>query len=526
MHRKIVLGKDARKQMMRGIDKSTDIVKVTMGVRGKNILLDTNPYTKPLITNDGVTILRDMLFEDRAENAGLKQLQEYAEKTNDNAGDGTTTTAVLMRSLISQGLRAIDSGADGIALRAGIRKATIKIVKSIEAEKVDASSESTLADTATISCRDPQIGKLIAKVVKQAGSDGMVTIEDRAESDTVYEKHEGLKVRGGYLLDFFINRPERRQTVFNDVPILVTSKPITMAEEMGKIMEIVANMGKKEAVVIASSIEGNALLTALKNWHSKAIFILPIRVMAYGDAGIGVLKDVAAITGATYLDDHEKNIMDITPADFGTANKTVTDKHVTTIISNNEKLKQERIKDLQTAVKTVPEFEAESIRERIAKLKSAMFTIKVGGRTESERNELKTRVDDAIKAAKAALESGVVAGGGTSLYRAAVSQPKPDVTTDEGLGEQAVYEACKTPIMQMAENSNYVLDRTDFTAITDKAKALDFKTCQVVDAYKAGIVDPLLVVKECIENAAAGAALFLTLEGVLMDVIPVEAEKI
>jgi chaperonin GroEL len=266
VHRDILLGEDARKQMKRGIDKIADTVKVTLGVRGKNVILDTNPYTKPLITNDGVTIARDLILEDRVENIGAKQIREVAERTNDNAGDGTTTSMLLMQSIITQGMRAIDSGADGIALREGIRKATDKIVKSVTAEKVDASDETTLADTATISCRDPAIGKLIAKVVKQAGSDGMVTIEDRMEPNTIYEQYEGLKVRGGFLLDFFINLPERRQTVFNDVPILVTSKPITMAEEMGKIMETVANMGKKEAIVIASAIEGNALLTALKNW--------------------------------------------------------------------------------------------------------------------------------------------------------------------------------------------------------------------------------------------------------------------
>jgi chaperonin GroEL len=526
MHRDVVLGDDARKRMKRGIDTVADTVKVTMGVRGKNVILDTNPYTKPLITNDGVTIARDLIIEDRVENIGAKQIREVAERTNDNAGDGTTTSMLLMQSIITQGMRAIDSGADGIALREGIRTATQNIVKSVEAEKVDASDESTLADTATISCRDPEIGKLIAKVVKQAGSDGMVTIEDRVESDTIYEKYEGLKLRGGYLLDFFINLPERRQSVFNDVPILVTSKPITMAEEMGKIMETVANMGKKEAVIIASSIEGNALLTALKNWHSKAIFILPVRVLAYGEAGIGALKDVAAITGATFLDEHEKNIIDITPEDFGVASKTVTDKNETTIISDDDKLKKERVKDLQAALKDAPEFEAESLRERIAKLKSAMFTIKVGGKTESERNELKTRVDDAIKASKAALESGVVAGGGSALYRAAHVQKTPDVTTDEGLGENVVYKACTTPIKQMALNSNHNLDRSDYTEILDKTKAVDFKSCTVVDAFKAGIVDPLKVVTECIENASSGAALFLTLEGAVMDVQPAEAEKI
>jgi chaperonin GroEL len=526
MHRDLVQGADARQQMKQGIDKATDLVSVTMGVRGKNVILKTNPYGPALITNDGVTILRNMQHENPVENLGLEKLKEAAEKTNDNAGDGTTTTAILMQSIIDQGMKVIAAGADGIALREGVRTATQNIIESVRSEKVDASSEETLADTATISCRDPRIGQMIASVVKQAGEDGMITLEDTMDEETVYNKKEGLRLRGGYLHELFINLPERRQTVFSDVPVLVTEKSITTAQEMGRIMETVSNMGKKEAVIIAASINGDALATAAVNWQKNAIHILPVRVLTYGEAGQGALKDVAAITGATYLDDQEKNIIDITQADFGRATTTVTDRHETTIITKNQELKDERIKDLQAALKDAKEFEAESIRERIAKLKSAMFTIKVGGKTESERNELKTRIDDAIKAAKAALESGVVAGGGSTLYRAVQAQDKPDVTTDEGIGESIVYKACLAPLNQMAHNSGYILDKTDLAKIKSPKKAINFKTCEVVDAFKDGIVDPLKVVVECIQNASSEAALFLTLDGAVVDVQPEQAEKI
>jgi chaperonin GroEL len=527
MHRDIILD-DAKLKMKNGIDQVANAVKVTMGVRGKSVLLDTNPYAKPTITNDGVTIARDLVLKDRLENAGAKQILEVAEKTNDNAGDGTTTSMILMQSIVAQGLRAIDSGADGIALREGIRKATKNIVGYLQTEKIDASDETTLADVATISCRDAEIGKLIAKIVQEAGKDGVITIEDRLEADTIYDKLEGLKLRGGYLHEMFVNQAERRQAVFSDVPVLVTDKAITTASEMGRIFEVVSNMGKKQAVVFASEISGDALATAAINWQKQAIFILPVRILAYGESGIGALKDVAAVTGSTYLDQYEKNVIDVTEADFGRADKTVTDKSETIIISNDSKLKKERIKQLQVALddKATAEFEKESLRERIAKLNSGMFTIKVGGKTDSERNELKTRVDDAIKAARAAHESGVVAGGGTALFRAIQSQEKPDVTTDEGVGESVLYKACSAPLSQMAENSNYVLDRTDFEAILDKQKAIDFKTCRVVDAFEAGIVDPLKVVQECIENASSGAALFLTLEAAVVDIQPVEQEKV
>jgi chaperonin GroEL len=369
------------------------------------------------------------------------------------------------------------------------------LVKHLRSEKVNADTLESLAATATISCRDETIGKMIATIVKEAGNDGMITIEDRYEVDTIYERQDGLKLAGGFLNEFFINQPTRQQTVFEDVPILITDRSITIAEEMGKIMETVANMGKKEAVVIAAGIDGDALATAFVNWQKKAIFILPIRVLTYGDAGQGALKDVAAITGATYLDEHEKPLVDITREDFGRVSKIITDKRETTVISNNEELKKDRLKQLNNAMKTATEFETDNLKQRISRLKSAVYTIKVGGKTETDRNELKTRVDDAIKAAKAAYEDGVIAGGGSALYRAVKSQKVPDVTTDIGLGEVIVYRACVIPIEQMAINSNIKLDRTDLANIAaDKALAIDFSTGEVVDAHSRGVIDPLKVV--------------------------------
>jgi chaperonin GroEL len=525
MHRDIFDGEYTRLQGKAGIDKAANLVKVTMGIRGKNVVLDTNPYAKPLITNDGVTILRDMVVKDRSNNIGLKLIREAAELTNDNAGDGTTTTAILMQAIVDQGMKAISSGADGIQLRKGITQAVTKLTKSLRSEKVDATSERMLAQTATISCRDEKLGKLIAEVVKKSGVDGMITIEDRSESDTVYEHQEGLKLQSGFLNEFFVNLPERQQAVFSDVPILVTPKVITTGAEMGHIMEVVSSMGQKQAVIIAAGVEGDALTTAVHNWLKKTIHILPLRILTYG-AGEGKLKDLASITGATYLDENEKNILDIVKADFGRAKQTVTDRHETIIITDDEKLKQERVKEIEAAIPSANEFETEQLKERIAKLNNAMFTVKVGGRIETERNELKTRVDDAIKAAKAALEDGVVAGGGSALYRAVQAQDKPDVTDDIGIGESIVYKACLKPIQQMAENSGYSLDKSDLKAILDKTKAIDFSSGEVVDAYKQGIIDPLKVVLECVQNSSTQAGLFLTLDGSVVDVVPEQAEKI
>lgn len=527
MYTEDYLDDDALRRLKIGVDALAEAVKRTMGVRGKSFSLDTNEFAKPITTNDGVTIARNFKRKDRVENNGVKRLREAAEKTNDNAGDGTTTTMILMQSIIDEGYKAIAAGADGIPLREGIAKGASNIVNYLATERVKADDHDSLAAVATISSRDPQIGDLIATVVEKAGKDGVITLEDRDDDDTIYEQLEGLKLRGGFLGEFFINLPERRQTVFGDVPIIVTNRNVTMGAEMGKIMETVAAAGKKEAVLIANGVDGDALATVVANWQKNIIKVLPLRVLTYGETGEGAVRDVAAVTGATYFDEHEqKSLLDLEVGDLGRAARTVTDKHETLIICNVNELKDKRIKELKAALTNAKAFEAESLRERIAKLQSTLFTIKVGGRTDTERGELKTRVDDAVKAAKAALEDGVVAGGGSALYRAVEAQAKPDITTDEGIGEQVVYKAALAPIKQMAHNSGYMLDKGDLKAIKNKKKAINFKTCEVVDAYKDGILDPLKVVKECITNAASGAGIFLTLGGVVVEHQPEQDERI
>jgi chaperonin GroEL len=509
-----------------GVDLVANTVKRTLGVKGKSVVLDTNNFGRLNITNDGVTIARAVNDKTRGKNIGVKLIKEAAEKTNDNAGDGTTTTMILMQSIVESGMKAIASGADGIDLRKGIVKATELLSEYLKTERVSAEDLQSLASVATISCRDPKIGELVAEVVKHAGKEGIVTLEDRLETDTIYEKQEGLKLAGGFLSEEYVNLPERQQTVFKDTLILTTNRTITLGDEMGKIMEVVANSGKKEAVVIANGIDGPALMTSFINWKNQAIYILPIRVITYGDLGLGMLKDVAAITGATFLDENEKNLSEITIEDFGFANKIVVDKHSTTVIADDESLKKERIKQLKSAMDGSSEFERENIEQRIAKLNSAMFTIKVGGKTDTERNELKTRIDDAVKASKAALEDGVIAGGGSALYRASKSVGTPDITSNEGIGEKLVYDSCITPIKQMAINSRIELDRSDFEAIKNKEKAIDFKDGQVVDAFNNGIIDPLKVVLECLQNAAAQAGIFLTLDAAVITIDPEKTETI
>jgi chaperonin GroEL len=466
MYRDIKHGDDARQRIKAGIDKTVDTVKVTLGVKGRNVILDTNPYSNPINTNDGVTIVREIVLEDRFENIGAKIVKEAAGRTNDVAGDGTTTASVLVQAIVNEGHKAIGAGADPVAVRRGIEKAAREVVKLIKKEATKTEDLETLVSTAIISCGDDELGELVARIVFEAGVDGVVTLEDNPEPETISEQAEGLNLRGGLLVQNYINVPELQQAALNNVPIFVTNQSVTLADEMAAIMNATFKKGSKQVVVIAQGIEADALITSLKNWVDNKFWALPIRVMAYGDMGEGVLRDVAALTGARFFDAMANDrITDVTAEDLGKAGKVVVTKHETTIVAGTEAQKKDRIKELTAQIKaTDREFERESLRERIAKLRNALFTIKVGGITDTERGERKLRVEDAINACKAALTDGVVAGGGSALYRATHNHTVK-AEDDETLGYTAVLKACKVPIELMAENSGLRLDRSDLEEI-------------------------------------------------------------
>ncbi len=517
MTREIKQGEEARQKIKAGVDKAANIVKVTLGVKGRNVVLDTNPYGNPLNTNDGITILRELSFEDQFENVGLKALKEAAGRTNDAAGDGTTTSSVLMQAIVHEGNKAVIAGADPIALRRGIEIATEAVVKSIQKEAVKSDDLDTLTSIATISCGNAELGAMVAKIIKEAGVDGVVTLEDSPEAKTTYSQAEGMKLRGSFNIPNYINVPELQQAVLNKVPIFVTNQNVVSAKEIEAIANAAVQTKQKQVVIMANGIEGDALLTSLKNWMENKFHILPIRVLAYGEMGEGVLRDVAALTGARFFDSMANDrIESVMPADLGLADKVVAGKHETTVIAGDDKAKANRIKELEAQLKaTDREFEKESIRERIAKLKNALFTVKVGGVTDTERQERKLRIEDAINAAKAALTDGVVAGGGSALYRNAVNTTCEN--NDEGMGYVAVLKACQAPLRQMYINSGLDINRDDLIAISkNKKKAIDFQTEKVVDAFVEGIIDPVKVVTSALENAASGAALFLVTEAVVV----------
>ena len=521
MYRKIAEGDDARAKLKRGIDKAADAVKTTLGPKGRNAVLDTNPYASPVITNDGVTIIREVILKDHFENAGAKLVKEVAGKANDAAGDGTTTAAVLMQAICSEGMKAIAAGADAVSVRRGIEEATKKVVESVKSEAVKSESLEDLTSIATISSGDPQLGEMIAKVVKEAGSEGVVTLEDSPKPETEYEHVEGIKVRGGYQFPFFVNVPETAQSVLKDVPVFVTNQNITLGAEVERIANAAGLIGKKQVVIIANSIDSEALQVILQTWMQNKFHILPIRVQSVGEAGEGLVKDIAAVTGAKFFDGQAGDkIMDVNQEHLGDISKIVAGKNESIIVADDEELRDERVKELKGQLKdfesTKREFEAESVRERIAKMNGAMYVIKVGGMTEQEQKERKLRIEDAVNATKAALEDGVIGGGGGALYRAGRTLEIAGKSADETYGKNAVAAACEAPVYQMSVNSSVDVSIMLLDIGDDKAKAIDFRKGKVVDAFKGGVIDPVKVVVSALENAASGAALFLTTETALV----------
>ena len=501
MKKTLLHGEDARLQLKKGIDKLADMVKVTLGPKGRNIILHTEPYN-PIITNDGVTIAREVKSSNDVENAGMKIIREAASKANDAAGDGTTTAVLLTQTLIEFGMQALAVGGDAVKIRSDLQTAVKAVIESLKSEVVTANDLESLINIATISCGDAELGKLVAETVFKVGQDGIVTLEDYSQPETVNELTEGLRVSGGYISPFFITNRGLQEAIYEDTPIVVTDQTLSTGEEMLKLMQVAKNAGHKSLVVVASDISGGAFAFAIAN--SSIFPCLPVRVVGFGEMGEGYLRDIAAVTGATFITNKDgRKILDFTEPELGKADKIVANKNDTTILSTAGNT-QARIEELEGQLKNAKEYEAESLKERIAKLKSAIGVIKVGGITDTERIERKLRVEDAINATKAAMTDGVVAGGGSALYRASK-------TVDNFI----MLKACIAPIMQLATNSSITLDREELKIIEkDKSKTIDFRTGELVDAFAAGIIDPLKVVVSAIENATSTASLLLTAEGI------------
>lgn len=528
-------GDAARQSIKNGIDLVANAVKKTLGPRGRNFVLDTDPYRNPLNTNDGVTIAREIHSRNEFEEIGVRIVKAVANKTNDVAGDGTTTASLLLQAMTTHGLQQVNNGADPVLLRRGIEKAADAVVKALQDEIVETKDLDALINVATISCGDPEIGKIVAETVHKVGSNGVVTIEDAEEDETSSRVAEGIELRGGIQLPVFITNPARQEADLTDVPIFVTDHDITNGVEVVKIMEACAADGYKQAVLIANSVSGEAMAACVVNKAQGKFTLIPIKVMALGEQGQAVLRDMAAATGGIFYARDEGHKLPASMSDsyrvastptshtatdfniFGHAERVIASKDRTTILGGAGET-TERIAELEAQEKNaLKAYEKNMIKERIAKLRSGVGVIRVGAVTESEREERKLRVEDAINAAKAALSDGVIAGGGAALYRAATKVQKDkhiDLSNEDGSGLMSVIKACFEPIKQMAVNSGLELDKADLKKILeDKKLTIDFYTGDVVDAFEAGIIDPSLVTVSAVKNAASEAALFVITEG-------------
>lgn len=520
----VLAGDIARREMKKGVDLVADTVKKTLGPKGRNVLLDVDDFSTPLITNDGVTIAREIKPKTPAQRAGAKFVKAVANKTNDVAGDGTTTATILIQSIITQGMRALDNGVDAVALRRGIEKAAAEVVKAIDAQTVKTDDLASLINIATISCGDQVLGKLIGETVDQVGAEGVVTLEDSDTNETSARVTEGLELRGGFQLPIFITNQAKQEAQLDKVPIFVTDHDITNGFEITKMMEVCAGNGHKEAVLIANSVQGEAMATAVMNRVQGKFNLLPIRVQAFGDNGLEVMRDVAVATGGK-LGAKDEGYKLPTPQtdpydfdDFGFADRVIADRDRTTILGADGDV-EGRIEELEAQAKNAKvEYKREQIKQRIAKLKSGVGVVRVAGQTDTEREERKLRVEDAINATKAALEAGVVPGGGSTLYRAGQIVEVPKNTNQaEALGWQAVLIACEAPIRQMILNSGMDPDRSELKQIaTDPAYTYDFNKRVLVTATDVGILDPAKVVVSALKNAAAESAMFLTTEAAVL----------
>ena len=526
----LVQGADARSQIKIGIDLVADVVKTTLGPRGRNVVLDTDPYRPPLNTNDGVTIAREIHApaDKPHQETGVKTAKAAANKTNDVAGDGTTTVTVLLQAMTTHALQQINNGADPVLLRRGIEKAAEAVVEALQDEIVETKDLEALINVATISCGDPEVGKLVAEAVHKVGSNGVVTIEDGEGEETTSRIAEGIELRGGIQLPVFITNPARQEADVSDVPIFVTDHDFTNGMEIVRLMETVTRMGSKQAVLIANSVTGEAMASCAINKAQGKFNLIPIKVQALGEQGQAVLRDMAEATGAKFFARDEGNRLPqnpqdpndtYNPDDFGHAERVIASRDRTSIMGGAGEV-AERIEELKAQRKNSKQaYEQNALDERIARLQSGVGVVRVGGTTDTEREERKLRVEDAINASKAALSNGIIAGGGAALYRAALKVQKDshvDLSTEDGNGLMAVVKACYEPIKQMALNSGLELDKADLKKIVDDKKlTIDFYTGEVVDAFDKGIIDPSLVTISGIKNAASEAAMFVITDTVI-----------
>ena len=523
MSKVIIYGNEARSALLRGVDQLADTVKITLGPKGRNVVLEKK-FGAPLITNDGVTIAKEIELEDAAENMGAQLVREVATKTNDAAGDGTTTATILAQAMIREGMKNVTAGANPMVLRRGISRAVDAAVASLMSHARAVSGTNDIARVGTISAGDEVIGTLIADAMEKVTSDGVITVEESKSAETYCEVVEGMQFDRGYLSPYMVTDTDKMEAVIDDAFILITDKKISNIQELLPILEQIVQSGKK-LLIVAEDVEGEALTTLVLNKLRGTFTCVAVKAPGFGDRRKEMLRDIAILTGGTVITEElGLDIKETTIDQLGRARQIKVTKENTIIVDgagNSDEIKA-RVGQIRTAIETTTsEFDREKLQERLAKLAGGVAVIKVGAATEVEMKEKKLRIEDALNATKAAVEEGIVAGGGTALIDviADVEKLLPTVEGDEKTGVRLVMKSLEIPMRQIAENAGL-----DGSVIVDKVK-----TCGVVnygfdaakeeytDMLEAGIVDPAKVTRSALQNAASIASTVLTTESVVSD---------
>ncbi len=523
MAKQIVYGEDARKALLSGIDQLANTVKVTMGPKGRNVVLGKK-YGAPLITNDGVTIAKDIELEDAFENMGAQLVREVATKTNDVAGDGTTTATLLAQAIVHEGLKNVSAGANPMVMRKGMEKAVKTAVDTIKANSEAVKGSDDIARVGTVSSGDETIGKLIAEAMEKVSTSGVITIEESKTAETGLEVVEGMQFDRGYISPYMVTDTEKMEAVIDDPYILITDKKISSIQEILPILEQIVKGGQK-LFIIAEDVEGDALSTLLVNRLRGSFNCVCVKAPGFGDRRKEMLKDIAVLTGGTYVSSElNMNLPDVQLADLGRARQVKVTKDNTVIVdgagdANEIKARVAEIKN--TLAITTSDYDKEKLQERLAKLSGGVAVIKVGAQTEVAMKEQKLRVEDALNATRAAVEEGIVAGGGTAYVNAipAVEKLVAKLSGDEKTGAAIIVKALQAPIRQIAENAG-----VDGSIVFEKIRAsrklgygYNAYTETYCDMIPAGIVDPTKVTRTALENAASIASCVLTTESLVAD---------
>ncbi len=524
MAKDIIYGEDARKSLQAGIDKLADTVKITLGPKGRNVVLDKK-FGAPLITNDGVTIAKEIELEDAFENMGAQLVKEVATKTNDAAGDGTTTATLLAQALIREGMKNIAAGANPMIVKKGMAKAVDSAVESIKANSTPVKGSEDIASVAAISAADETVGKLIAEAMEKVTADGVITIEESKTAETYSEVVEGMQFDRGYITPYMVTDTDKMEAVIDDAYLLITDKKISSIQEILPLLEQIVQSGKK-LVIIAEDIEGEALSTLIVNKLRGTFTCVAVKAPGFGDRRKEMLQDIAILTGGQVISEElGLELKDAEVAQLGRAKQVKVTKENTIIVdgAGDKKAIKDRIGQIKAQIETTTsDFDKEKLQERLAKLSGGVAVIKVGAATEIEMKEKKLRIEDALAATKAAVEEGIVAGGGVAYVNAmpAVSKLTASLAGDEKTGAAIVLKALEEPVRQIAANAGL-----EGSVILDKI-VRSRKVGYGFDAYNetygdmipAGIVDPTKVTRSALQNAASVAAMVLTTESLVADI--------